>query len=124
MAISTGILVPSLILAIGPVPDTNFLTLVMGAAYPIFDAMVLVPAMIGVYLFFNGKVNFMWTLFCLGTISVFIGDVAFLLGQSESTYYTGNPLEIPFYWNYILLSFGVFSQLKLFQNEKTRENLK
>jgi hypothetical protein len=65
----------------------------------------------------------MWTLFCLGTISAFIGDAAFLFGQNESSYYTGNPMEIPFYWNYILLSFGVYSQLTLFQKAKTDKKL-
>lgn len=124
LALAIGILIPSLFLAVEPETNTESSIIALGAIYPIFDAMVLVPALIGVSLFFNGKVNFMWSLFCLGTLSTFIGDTAFLLGQSEATYYTGNPMEIPFYWNYVLLSFGVFSQLMIFQKDKKLEDFR
>jgi hypothetical protein len=110
-------------LALEPTSNSDSFTLVLGAIYPIFDALVIIPALVGVSLFFKGKVNFMWTLFCLGTISAFIGDAAFLFGQNEDSYYTGNPMEILFYWNYILLSFGVSSQLALFNKTKKDKKL-
>jgi hypothetical protein len=84
----------------------------------VFDAMVFVPALIGVTLFFKGHVNFMWTLFCFGIVSLFVADSAFLFAQNEDSYYTGNPMEIMYYWNYILMSFGVFNQLSLFQKPR------
>lgn len=123
IAFSLGILFPSLYLALEPTSNSDSFTLVLGAIYPIFDALVIIPALVGVSLFFKGKVNFMWTLFCLGTISAFIGDAAFLFGQNEDSYYTGNPMEILFYWNYILLSFGVSSQLALFNKTKKDKKL-
>jgi hypothetical protein len=118
LAFSIGILIPSLYLALGPSTDDEMFDIILGSIYPIFDAMVLIPALIGVSLFFKGQVNLLWTLFCLGTISVFIADSAFLFAQNEDSYYTGNPLEIPYYWNYVLLSFGVGSHLVLFQKTK------
>lgn len=119
LAFSVGILIPSLYLALGPSPDGEMFDMILGSIYPIFDVMVLIPALIGVSLFFKGQVNLLWTLFCLGTISVFIADSAFLFAQNEDSYYTGNPMEIPYYWNYVLLSFGVGSHLALFQKSKT-----
>jgi hypothetical protein len=115
---SVGILIPSLYLALGPSTGAELFDVVLGSIYPIFDAMVLIPALIGVSLFFKGRVNLMWALFCLGTISIFIADSAFLFAQNEDSYYTGNPMEILYYWNYVLLSFGVASHLVLFQKSR------
>jgi hypothetical protein len=122
-AFSIGILIPSLYITLGSMYDTQIFEVILGAIYPIFDAMILIPALIGVSLFFKGQVNLMWTLFCLGTISVFVADAAFLFGQNEDSYYTGNPMEIPYYWNYILLSFGVYSHILLFHKTNSDKKL-
>ena len=116
--ISIGVLVPSLYLVLGSGVNADPLSVILGAIYPVFDAMVIIPAIIGVVLFFKGQVNFMWTLVCLGIICLFAADTAFLFGQNGDSYYTGNPTEILFYWNYVLLAFGVHNHLTLFKKEK------
>ena len=116
--ISIGILVPSLYLVLGNGVHSDSLNAILGAIYPVFDSMVIIPAIIGVVLFFKGQVNFMWTLVCLGILCLFAADTAFLFGQNEDSYYTGNPAEILFYWNYVLLAFGVHNHLMLFKKEK------
>ena len=113
-----GILIPSLFFALESSRNTNLLQYLLSVIYPIFDAVVIVPALLGVALFFKGQMNFTWTLICLGTISLFVADTAFLFGQNDNSYYTGNPMEILFYWNYILLAFGVYGHMKLFQSPK------
>lgn len=118
-ALSLGILILGLSIVLESASDIQLFELILGTIYPIFDAMILIPALIGVSLFFKGQVNLMWTLFCLGTISVFVADSAFLFEQIEDSYYTGNPMEILYYWNYILLSFGVYTHLMLFKKTKT-----
>ena len=85
------------------------------AGYPIADAIVLVPALLGVVLFFKGKVNFMWTLFFVGIISLYVADTTFLYTQLEDTYYTGHPLEMLFYFMYFLMAFGIYDYMKLFK---------
>lgn len=117
-AFAIGILIPSLYFAIAPGKSTDLLQCVLSIIYPIFDVMVMIPALLGVTLFFKGQVNFIWTLICLGTISLFVADTAFLFEQNKDSYYTGNPMEIMFYWNYILLTFGIYGHLKLFQRSK------
>lgn len=121
--ISIGVLVPSLYLVLGNGVHTDSLSVILGTIYPVFDAMVIIPAIIGVVLFFKGQVNFMWTLVCLGTICLFAADTAFLFGQNEDSYYTGSPNEILFYWNYVLLAFGVHNHLVLFKKEKKSNSL-
>ncbi|MEW6588778.1 MAG: hypothetical protein AB1299_06395 [Thermoproteota archaeon] len=114
-AFSIGILGISLHFVFSTTTNEDIFELVLATIYPVFDAMVIIPALIGVGLFFKGHVNLMWTLLCLGAISVFAADTAFLIAQNEESYYTGNPMEILFYWNYILLAFGIHNHLNLFQ---------
>jgi hypothetical protein len=115
---AVGVLVPSLYIALEPSNISDLLQLILSVIYPTFDAMILIPALLGVALFFKGQVNLTWTLICLGSISVFVADTAFLFAQNEDSYYTGNPMEIMFYWNYILLTFGVYGHMKLFQRSR------
>jgi hypothetical protein len=121
--VSIGVLIPSLYFVLGNAENPGNLETVLGTVYPVFDSMVIIPAIIGVILFFKGQVNLMWTLICLGIISLFAADTAFLLGQIDESYYTGNPIEILFYLNYVLLSFGVHNHLMLFKKEKKSDKI-
>jgi hypothetical protein len=121
--VSIGVLIPSLYFVLGNTDGSGGLETVLGAAYPVFDSMVTIPAIIGVVLFFKGQVNLMWTLICLGILLLFAADTAFLLGQIDDSYYTGNPFEILFYLNYVLLSFGVHNHLSLFKKEKKSDKI-
>jgi len=116
--LAVGILIPSLYFALEQGQSADLLQYMLSVIYPVFDAVVIIPALLGVALFFKGQVNFTWTLICLGTISLFAADTAFLFGQNDDSYYTGNPMEIMFYWNYILLTFGMYGHMKLFQRPK------
>ncbi len=118
IAFSAGILAISLYFTIGVSSGLPLLEMALSIIYPTLDAIIIIPALIGVVLFFKGKVNFMWTLFCFGIVSVFAADTAFLFTQNDGSYYVGNPLEILFFWNYILLAFGVSNHLVLFQKQK------
>jgi hypothetical protein len=114
-----SILALGLYLTLGHGTADDLFMVIIATVYPAFDSMIIIPALLGVVLFFKGKVNLMWTLICFGAICVFAADTAFLFGQNVHTYYTGNPLEIPFYWNYILLSFGVYSHFRLFKKDNS-----
>lgn len=87
------------------------------AGYPIADAIVLVPSLLGVVLFFKGKVNFMWTLVFVGVISLYVADTTFLYTQLDDSYYTGHPLEMLFHFMYFLIAFGVYDYMKIFKKE-------
>ncbi|RDJ31577.1 MAG: hypothetical protein DWQ18_01590 [Crenarchaeota archaeon] len=82
--------------------------------YPILDSILIVPAILGISLFFSGRVNFMWTMVCFGILSLFIADTIFMYSQMDDTYYTGHPIEILFYFSYVLIAFGVYDQVRIF----------
>jgi len=108
------VLIPSLFIALHNDSDVSYSELILAIAYPIVDALVIIPALIGVSLFFKGRVNFMWTLVCIGIFSLFIADTVFLFADINMWYYTGHPIELLFYFMYILISFGVYDNMKVF----------
>ena len=113
--ISISLLIPSLIMIIDSAPDLtnkNFLVLL---AYPVLDSIILIPAMIGVVLFFKGGVNFMISLLCLGIITQIIGDNSILFLSLQNLYYPGHLAEILFLWTYAMFVFGLSNQVGLFK---------
>ena len=91
---------------------------ILALSYPLLDAIVLVPALIGVTLFLTGKVNFLWTLMCLAIICVIIADIGFYFGTLDDDYYSGHPIEILFHWVYILFAFGMYDQINIFKTKR------
>ncbi|MGI0011293.1 MAG: hypothetical protein ACREAE_07825, partial [Nitrosopumilaceae archaeon] len=80
--------------------------------------IILIPAIIGVVLFFRGKVNFLWVLMCIAIISETIADTGFLLATIDDSYYQRHPVDILFIWYYIIFSFGVYSHITIFRNHR------
>ena len=91
---------------------------ILALSYPLLDAVVLVPALIGVTLFLTGKVNFLWTLMCLAIICVIMADIGFYFGTLDDDYYSGHPIEILFHWVYILFAFGMYDQINIFKTKR------
>ena len=115
--ISISLLIPSLMMIVdsGLDPDNgNFLILL---AYPILDSIILIPALIGVILFFKGGVNFMISLLCLGIITQIIGDNSVLFLSLQNIYYPGHLAEVLFLWTYTMFAFGISNQIGLFKEE-------
>src|SRR4029077_10227653 len=96
--------------------------IILGASYPIADAIVLVPAIIGVILFFGGKVNFLWSLMLVGIVVEVIADTGFQYFSLDNSYYTGHPVDVLFLWSYILFSFGLFDHIKIFKKSHDKKN--
>lgn len=112
--ISLSVLIPSLLVSSYSESEIPFFAAILAGAYPVADSLIIIPSLIGIVLFFRGKVNFMWTLVCLGILSMFIADIVFLFAQLDEWYYTGHPLEILFYFAYVLIAFGVYYNMKVF----------
>jgi len=99
-------------------PDETQTAIIIGLIYPIADAIVLVPTIIGVTLFFRGEVNFLWTLLLIGFICEVIGDTAFQYLSLSNDMYTGHPIDMLFLWAYIIFSFGIYDHIRIFKSKK------
>ena len=114
--ISITFLVPTFILTYQTNSSENEFEVALAASYPVLDAIVLCPALIGVSLFFKGEVNFLWSLICIAMILNVIADTGFLILSMNDSYYTGHPIDLLYLWAYILFAFGVYSHLRIFKS--------
>ena len=119
--IAVSVLIPNLYMTFDNNSNENKLTIALGATYPVADAIILVPALIGIFLFFRGEVSFLWTLLLVGILFEVIGDTGFQYFTLDNSYYTGHPVDILFIWSYVMFSFGVYDHIKIFKKD---ENVK
>lgn len=115
--IAFAVLIPNLYMTINNNSGEDKLAVIIGAIYPGADAIILVPAILGIVLFFRGEVNFLWTLLLIGILFEVIGDTGFQYLTLTNSYYTGHPIDILFIWSYIMFSFGVYSHIQIFKKE-------
>ena len=120
--ISISLLIPSVMMIMDSKADLMTGNLLILLAYPILDSIILIPALIGVILFFKGGVNFMISLLCLGIITQIIGDNSILFLSLQNIYYPGHLAEVLFLWTYAIFAFGISNQIGLF-SEKSDNNL-
>lgn len=118
LLVVVAVLVPNLYMAFENNSGEDQVAVVLGTFYPVADAIVLVPALIGVSLFFGGKVNFLWSLMLIGIIVEVVADTVFQYFSLDNSYYTGHPVDILFLWSYILFSFGVYDHIKVFKGKR------
>ena len=116
MAIS--VLIPNLYMTLDSSSSESKFAIILGAIYPVADSIVLIPAMIGIILFFRGEVNFLWTLLLIGILFEVIADTGFQYFTLDNSYYTGHPIDILFIWSYIMFSFGIYSHIQIFKKIK------
>jgi len=117
LIIAISVLIPNLYMTLGNNSSESKFAIMLGAIYPVADAIVLIPAMIGIVLFFRGEVNFLWTLLLIGILFEVIADTGFQYFTLDNSYYTGHPIDILFVWSYILFSFGIYSHIQIFKKK-------
>ena len=99
-------------------PDST-LDSIMSFTYPILDSIALVPALLGVIMYFRHKVDFAICLICFSMIPLATGDVLFQITTANGTYYSGSIADLFFYIQITLLIFGVY----MTSNSKVRANV-
>ena len=121
LVVSVALIIPTMYFAIDTNSELSQYEIALAASYPVADAITLIPAILGIALFFGGKVNFMWSLMLIGILCDVAGDTGFLVASLDDSYYTGHPIDILFLWAYILFIFGVHDHMKLFK-KRSKEN--
>jgi len=126
--VAVAVLIPNMYWTLENHSGEDQFSVILGASYPMADAIVLVPAIIGIRLFFGSKANFLWSLMLVGILVEVVADTGFQYFSFDNSYYTGHPVDILFLWSYILFSFGVYDNIKVFKNKmktyKDKENLR
>lgn len=116
--ISMTLFLPTIYLSASLNHDANPYDLLMAASHPISDSLVLFPSLLGIMLFFRGKVNFLWSVMCLAVTLNIIADTSALFSASPEYHYVRSHLDILYLWAYALFIFGVHSHVKIFKHYK------
>ncbi len=122
LLIAIVVLIPNLYMTFENNSGETQTAIILGAIYPIADAIILVPSLIGVALFFRGKVNFLWSLLLIGFICEVSADTAFQYFSLDNSIYTGHPVDILFLWTYLFFSFGLYDHMKIFKKSHDSKN--
>ena len=117
---SSVFLIPTLYFMYISNPDASLDKIIWASIYPVSDAIVLFPAVLGLVLFFRGQVSLLWSFGCIAIILNILADSGFLFLNVDKSYYTGSPIDILYLWAYILFSFGIYSHVKLYKRPKKK----
>lgn len=101
-------------------PDANWDQIMWAGIYPLADAILLFPTVLGMILFFKGNVGLLWSLMFFAILLNIIADSGFLYLNVERTYSSGNPIDLLYLWSYVLFSFGIYSHIKVFKKPKMK----
>jgi len=96
--------------------EDNVLTLSISLAYPTFDLILFSEAILGLLIFtvtrLKGRVGGAWLLINAGIVMNVIGDMLFSYTTSFDAYFNGHPLDLFFYWGYILFALAFYTHMK------------
>ena len=86
---------------------------ILYAFYPVADSVMLIPSVLGIMLFFKGRIKFSWSLFFFGMLSFVISDYGFMYFESIAKYHTGDFIDILYIWAYAIFIGGIIANLNL-----------
>ena len=92
--------------------ESEMFEFIMALLYPIADAILLVPAIIGIIFLFRGERNYFWSSILIGIILTVIADVTFTFLDAADLYQGGNPIELGWLIAYVLWAFACYEYKK------------
>jgi len=101
-------------------PNASMGQIIWAGIYPLLDAILLFPTVLGMILFFKGNVSFLWSLMFIAVLLNIIADSGFFYLDINRSYYSGSPIDILYLWSYVLFSFGIYSHIKIFKKRKMK----
>jgi hypothetical protein len=87
---------------------------VVGFAYPMLDIALLFVSIMGIMLFWGGKIVRSWYWLIAGAILMSIGDILFSYLTAKRLYYSGHPLELFFEFSYACFGLAMYERIKMF----------
>lgn len=105
---SCGIVLISIYIYIASNSSDSIINQILLFSYPFLDSISLVPALIGIILWFKNKLNFSVFLICFSMVPLIIGDILFQITTQNGTNYSGFISDLFFYIQLDLLIFGVY----------------
>lgn len=106
--VATGVLIiPEALYSSG-----NLIEAVLSIVYPIFDAVLIILAIIGAMIFLGGRIAISWILTSIGFILLGIVDLSYYYQNLLGLIWEGHPLELIWLWSYIFLAAAFYNHSK------------
>lgn len=121
IAVSVMILVPSGAVTWEIGIEDEPLEIIIALAYPVVDAILLVPLIITISFLISSKRNFFWIMILAGLTTMIVADTVFLFLVIEDSYVDGHPVDILFVSSYTIWSFMMFYLVRK-SKQKTKDN--
>ena len=109
--ISASILIPSVVSTFEAGIEDSPIENLVALAYPIVDAILLVPAIVAFSFLVSSKRNFFWLMIISGIIVMMAADTIFLFLVLEDAYVDGHPVDILWISSYTIWTFMLFYAL-------------
>ena len=120
--ISISVVIPSMYMTFFYEEDLQTWEIALLGVYPILDGIVLIPSLIGVWLFFTGRVNFLWSLFLLSWIVEVIAETSYLICYIQDRYMPGHESDLFYVTGYVLMAFGLYYYIKMGKSVLKKSN--
>jgi signal transduction histidine kinase len=103
--ISFLILIPSIIVTIEAGAEDDLFEIIIAIAYPIADAIMLVPVIAIIGFLISKKSDFFWIMIIAGIVIMLIADTGFLFLVINDEYEDGHPIDILWVSAYTIWAF-------------------
>ena len=120
--ISVSVVVPSMYMTFFYDEDLQVWEIALLGVYPILDGIVLIPSLIGVWLFFNGRVNLPWSLFLLAWIVQVLAETSYLICYTQDRYMPCHESYLFYIVGYVLMGFGLYYYIKMGKSVLKKSN--
>jgi hypothetical protein len=94
--------------------SSDISTNVVGFAYPMLDIALLSVAIMGIALFWGGKIVRSWYWLIAGAVLMSVGDILFSYLTARRIYYSGHPLELFFEFSYACFGLAMYERIRIF----------
>jgi hypothetical protein len=92
--------------------ESSIFEFAMALAYPVADAILLVPAIIGILFFFRGKRNYFWGSMLIGISLTIVGDIVFTFLDAAGAYEGGSLIDLCWLFGYVFWAFACYEYRK------------
>jgi hypothetical protein len=109
--LAVGLVVEGLVMPVLKL-STDVIRNLVGFAYPMLDIALLFASIMGILLFWGGRMarGFYW-LFA-GALLMAVGDILFSYLTAIGTYYDGHPLELFFEFSYVCFGLAIYERFR------------
>lgn len=92
--------------------EEDLTTSIVDFAYPLLDLALFSVSLLGLLIFWKGKLGKSWLLINAGILSNVAGDMLFSYTTAQETYYNGHLLDLLFLYGYIFFLLASYIHTK------------